>query len=72
MHVHVFDKSHITPLSDRFQHLGRYYTTLVYGMLESQTLAQIFLRVLKKSTSSFEEVPFPSCTNIHFARFPTM
>jgi hypothetical protein len=62
----VSEKSHNTPLSERFEHLGRYYTALVYGMVESQILAQLLPWVLKKAPSGFEEVPFPSCTNIHF------
>jgi hypothetical protein len=66
MHVPLSDKSHNTLLTDGLECLKKYYTALVYGMVESQTLSQLLLYVLKEAPSGFEEVPFPSCVDIHF------
>jgi hypothetical protein len=66
MHAHVSDKSHDTQLFEMFEYLGRYCIALVYGMVESQILVQLLLLVLKNVPSDCEEVPFPSCVDIHF------
>jgi hypothetical protein len=66
MHAHVSDKSHNTQLFEMFEHLGRYCIALVYGMVESQILVQLLPLVLKRVPSDCEEVPFPSCMDIHF------
>jgi hypothetical protein len=66
MCVHFFDKSHNTPLYERFERLERYYTASVYGMVESQILANLLPWVLKMAPSCCEEFPFPLCVNIHF------
>jgi hypothetical protein len=65
-HAPVSEKSHNTSLSERVERLGRYYTTMVYGMMELQILAKILPWVLKKAPLGFEEVPIPLCADIHF------
>jgi hypothetical protein len=65
VHAHVSEKSHNTQLAELVARLGRYCISLAYGMVESQILVQLLPLVLEKVPLDCEEVPFPSCADIH-------